>query len=68
MGIRFKADGRLEIKMQKWLIYVYCNRLPGTYYIVPTMRYDRSNSYQEGGLWLFFLSAFLLIDIFKIKD
>lgn len=68
MGVRFKVDGRLEIKTKKWLIYVYCNRLQGTYYIVPTVRYDRSNSYQERSLWFMFLSAFLLIDIFKIKD
>lgn len=68
MGVRLKTDGRLEIKTKKCLIYVYCNRLSGTCYIVPTMRYDRKKSYGERSLWLFFLSAFLLIYIFKIKD
>lgn len=65
MRIKFnKRTGRLEIRSKKRLVCVSCDHLPGSYYIVPTIRFDISRAYGEKSLWFMFLGAFILIDIF----
>lgn len=69
MKIRLnKSAGRLEIRTKKRIIAFSCDILKGSYYLVPTVRFDVCRAYGEKSIWLFFLGAFVLIDIFKIKD
>ena len=69
MKIRLnKITYRLEIRTKKRMIAFYCDILKGSYYLVPTVRFDVSRAYGEKSIWLLFLGAFVLIDIFKIKD
>ena len=69
MKIRINnSTGRLEIRTKKRMIAFYCDILKGSYYIVPTVRFDTSRAYGEKSIWFFFIGAFVLIDIFKIKD
>lgn len=59
---------RLEIRTRKRIIAFSCDILKGSYYLVPTVRLDNSSAYGEKSFWFLFLSAFVLIDIFKLKD
>lgn len=70
MKIRLnKSAGRLEIRTKKRIIAFSCDILKGSYYLVPTVvRFDVSRAYGEKSIWFLFLGAFVLIDIFKIKD
>ena len=69
MKIRInKSTGRLEIRTEKRMIAFSCDILKGSYYLVPTVRFDTSRAYVEKSFWFLFLCAFVLIDIFKIKD
>ena len=69
MKIRInKSTGRLEIRTKKRIIAFSCYILKGSYYLVPTVRFDVSRPYGEKTIWFLFLGAFVLIDIFKIKD
>lgn len=69
MKIRINnSTGRLEIRTRKRIIAFSCDILKGSYYIVPTVRFDVSSAYVEKSIWFFFLGAFVLIDIFKIRD
>lgn len=69
MNIRLNnRTGRLEIKTRKRIIAFSCDILKGSYYIVPTIRFDISRAYGNKSIWFLFLGAFVLIDIFKIKD
>ena len=69
MKIRInKSTGRLEIRTKKRIIAFSCDILKGSYYLVPTVRFDTSRAYVEKSFWFLFLGAFVLIDIFKIKD
>lgn len=62
------STGRLEIRTRKRIIAFSCDILKGSYYLLPTVRFDVSRAYVEKSIWFFFLGAFVLIDIFKIKD
>ena len=62
------STGRLEIRTKKRIIAFSCYILKGSYYLVPTVRFDVSRPYGEKSIWFLFLGAFVLIDIFKIKD
>lgn len=69
MKIRInKSTGRLEIRTKNRMIAFSCYILKGSYYLVPTVRFDTSRSYGEKSIWFLFLGAFVLIDIFKIRD
>lgn len=69
MNIRLNnRTGRLEIRTKKRIIAFSCDILKGSYYLVPTVRFDVSRAYEEKSIWFLFLGVFLLIDIFKIKD
>ena len=69
MKIRInKSTGRLEIRTSKRIMAFSCYILKGSYYLVPTVRFDVSRPYGEKTIWFLFLGAFVLIDIFKIKD
>lgn len=69
MNIRLNnRTGRLEIKTRKRIIAFSCDILKGSYYIVPTIRFDISRAYGNKSIWFLFLGAFVLIDIFKLKD
>ena len=69
MKIRInKSTGRLEIRTKKRMIAFSCYILKGSYYLVPTVRFDTSRPYGEKTIWFLFLGAFVLIDIFKIRD
>ena len=69
MKIRLnKITYRLEIRTKKRMIAFYCDILKGSYYLVPTVRFDTSRAYVEKSFWFLFLGAFVLIDIFKIRD
>ena len=69
MEIRLnKSTGRLEIRTEKRMIAFSFYILKGSYYLVPTVRFDTSSAYVEKSFWFLFLGAFVLIDIFKIKD
>ena len=69
MKIRINnSTGRLEIRTRKRIIAFSCDILKGSYYLLPTVRFDVSRAYVEKSIWFFFLGAFVLIDIFKIKD
>ena len=69
MKIRLnKSTGRLEIRTKKRMIAFSCYNLKGSYYLVPTVRFDTSRAYGEKSIWFFFLGAFVLIDIFKTRD
>ena len=69
MKIRINnSTGRLEIRTRKRIIAFSCDILKGSYYLVPTVRFDVSRAYVEKSIWLFFLCAFVLIDIFKIRE
>ena len=69
MKIRLNnSTGRLEIRTKKRIIAFSCYILKGSYYIVPTVRFDTSRAYGEKSIWFLFLGAFVLIDIFKIRD
>ena len=61
------STGRLEIRTRKRIIAFSCYILKGSYYLVPTVRFDTSRAYGEKSIWFLFLGAFVLIDIFKIK-
>ena len=68
MKIRLnKSTDRMEIRTRKRIIAFHCDILKGSYYLVPTVRFDTSRSYGEKSIWFLFLGAFVLIDIFKIK-
>ena len=69
MKIRINnSTGRLEIRTRKRIIAFSCDILKGSYYLLPTVRFDVSSAYVEKSIWFFFLGAFVLIDIFKIRD
>ena len=69
MKIRLnKSTGRLEIRTRKRIIAFSCDILKGSYYLLPTVRFDVSRAYVEKSIWFFFIGAFVLIDIFKIRD
>lgn len=69
MKIRLnKSTDRLEIRTEKIMIAFHCDILKGSYYLVPTVRFDTSRAYGEKSVWFFFLGVFVLIDIFKTKD
>lgn len=69
MKIRLsKITDRLEIRTKKRMIAFHCDILKGSYYLVPTVRFDTSRTYGEKSFWFLFLGTFMLIDIFKIKD
>lgn len=69
MNIRLnKSTDRLEIRTKKRMIVFSCDILKDSYYLVPTVRFDTSRAYGEKSFWFLFLGAFVLIDIFKIKD
>lgn len=69
MNIRLNnRTGRLEIRTKKRIIAFSCDILKGSYYLVPTVRFDVSRAYGEKSIWFLFLGVFVLIDIFKIKD
>ena len=69
MKIRINnSTGRLEIRTRKRIIAFSCDILKGSYYLIPTVRFDVSRAYVETSIWVFFLGAFVLIDIFKIRD
>ena len=69
MKIRLnKSTGRIEIRTRKRIIAFSCYILKGSYYLVPTVRFDVSRPYGEKSIWLLFLGAFVLIDIFKTRD
>ena len=69
MKIRLnKSTGRLEIRTKKRMIAFHCDILKGSYYLVPTVRFDTSRPYGDKSIWFLFLGAFVLIDIFKIRD
>ena len=68
MKIRLnKITDRLEIRTKKRMITFHCDILKGSYYLVPTVRFDTSRAYGEKSFWFLFLGTFMLIDIFKIK-
>ena len=68
MKIRLnKSTGRLEIRTRKRIIAFHCDILKGSYYLVPTVRFDTTMAYGEKSIWFLFIGAFVLIDIFKIK-
>lgn len=58
----------MEIRTRKRIIAFSCDILKGSYYLLPTVRFDVSSAYVEKSIWFFFLGAFVLIDIFKIRD
>ena len=65
MNIRLnKSTGRLEIRTRKRIIAFSCDILKGSYYLVPTVRFDTSGAYGEKSIWFLFLDTFVLIDIF----
>ena len=69
MKIRINnSTGRIEIRTRKRIIAFSCDILKGSYYLLPTVRFDVSRAYVEKSIWFFFLGAFVLIDIFKIRD
>lgn len=69
MNIRLnKITGRLEIRTKKRMIAFHCDILKGSYYLVPTVRFDTSRAYGDKSIWFLFLDTFVLIDLFKIKD
>ena len=69
MKIRLnKSTDRMEIRTRKRIIAFSCDILKGSYYLLPTVRFDVSSAYVEKSIWFFFLGAFVLIDIFKIRD
>ena len=69
MKIRLnKCTGRLEIRTMKRIIASSCDILKGSYYLVPTVRFDVSRAYGEKSIWFLFLGVFVLIDIFKTRD
>lgn len=69
MKIRLnKSTGRLEIRTKNRMIAFSCDILKGSYYLVPTVRFDVSRAYGDKSIWFFFLGAFVLIDIFKTRD
>ena len=69
MKIRInKSTVRLEIRTRKRIIAFSCDIMKGSYYLLPTVRFDVSREYGEKSIWFLFIGAFLLIDIFKIKD
>lgn len=69
MKIRLnKSTDRLEIRTQKRMIAFHRDILKGSYYLVPTVRFDTSRAYGDKSIWFLFLGTFVLIDIFKIKD
>lgn len=69
MKIRLnKSTDRLEIRTRKRIIASSCDILKGSYYLVPTVRFDVSRAYGEKSIWFLFLGAFVLIDVFKTRD
>ena len=69
MKIRLNnSTGRMEIRTRKRIIAFSCDILKGSYYLVPTVRFDVSRAYGEKSIWFLFIDAFVLIDIFKIRD
>ena len=69
MKIRLNnSTSRLEIRTKKRIIAFSCYILKGSYYLVPTVRFDTSRAHGEKSIWFLFLGAFVLIDIFKIRD
>lgn len=69
MKIRLnKCTDRLEIRTEKRMIAFSCDILKGSYYLVPTVRFDTSRAYGDKSIWFLFLDTFVLIDLFKIKD
>lgn len=69
MKIRLnKITGRLEIRTKKRMLAFHYDILKGSYYLVPTVRFDTSRAYGDKSIWFLFLDTFVLIDLFKIKD
>ena len=69
MKIRLnKITDSLEIRTKNRMITFHCDILKGSYYLLPTVRFDVSRAYVEKSIWFLFVDAFVLIDIFKIKD
>ena len=69
MKIRLNnSTSRLEIRTKNRIIAFSCYILKGSYYLVPTVRFDTSRAYGEKSIWFLFIGAFVLIDIFKIRD
>ena len=69
MKIRLNTcTDRLEIRTKKRMIAFHCDILKGSYYLVPTVRFDVSRAYGDKSIWFLFLDTFVLIDLFKIKD
>ena len=69
MKIRLnKSTDRLEIRTKKRMIAFSCDILKGSYYLVPTVRFDTSRAYGEKSIWFLFIGAFVLIDIFETRD
>lgn len=69
MKIRLnKITDRLEIRTKKRMIAFHCDILKGSYYLVPTVRFDTSRAYGEKSFWFLFLGTFMLLDIFKTRD
>lgn len=69
MNIRLnKSTDRLEIRTKKRMIAFSCDILKGSYYLVPTVRFDTSRAYGEKSIWFLFIGAFVLIDIFETRD
>lgn len=69
MKIRLnKSTDRLEIRTKKRMVAFHCDILKGSYYLVPTVRFDTSSAYGEKSIWFLFLGVFVLIDIFKTRD
>ena len=69
MKIRLNTcTDRLEIRTKKRMIAFHCDILKGSYYLVPTVRFDTSRAYGDKSIWFLFLDTFVLIDLFKIKD
>lgn len=68
MNIRLnKSTDRLEIRTKKRMIAFSCDILKGSYYLVPTARFDISRAYGEKSFLFLFLSYFVLIDILKLN-
>lgn len=69
MNIRLnKSTGRLEIRTKKRMVFFSFVIRRGVYYLIPTIRVDTDKANRDKSIWFFFLSAFVLIDIFKTKD
>lgn len=54
MNIRLnKITDRLEIRTKKRMIAFHYDILKGSYYLVPTVRFDTSRAYGEKSFWFY---------------